>query len=240
MLRKDGLVRAREAGQSMMQHLKDMRSINDMVEEVRARIMIINTELHAIMQESESYQQETINEITKKLQVLQEEKRELLQNTRSLQSKVIQLETERELFERLIRKHEEEKTHFEEQMGYLQIQLDLDRAFLQHQTGIETTSASETKPGAEVKPKRNTEMEILKVLVNEVFDGQLHQHILSILWEAPEGIITEDLKLENAPESLFNRALMELKARNILELNEDTNEVILTLFKDHEMEEPQE
>ncbi|MFX0116256.1 MAG: hypothetical protein ACFFB3_17030, partial [Candidatus Hodarchaeota archaeon] len=138
MLKKDGLVRAREAGQSMMQHLNDMRSINNAVEEVRARIMIINTELHAIMQESESYQQETISEVTKKLQTLQDEKKELLQNTRTLQSKVIQLETERELFERLIRKHEEEKIHLEEQMGYLQIQLDLDRAFLQHQTGLET------------------------------------------------------------------------------------------------------
>ncbi|MHA2233589.1 MAG: hypothetical protein ACXAB4_13990 [Candidatus Hodarchaeales archaeon] len=237
MLKKDGLVRAREAAQSMMQHLKDMRTINNMVEEVRARIMIINTELHVIKQDTENQQQQAINEATKKLQDSQDERKEFLQQIRTLQDTTIQLETERELFQHLLRKQEEEKAHLEEQLGYLTIQLDLDRAFLEHQAAVQSTPAPTSAPEAESEAHSIPESAILQALVEKVFDGQLHKQILSTLWEATSPIPIEDIKENYASDPLFNRALMELKARNIIKVDKEGTKVSLAFAKDSELEE---
>ncbi|MHA2370321.1 MAG: hypothetical protein ACXADX_16020 [Candidatus Hodarchaeales archaeon] len=237
MLKKDGLVRAREAAQSLMRHLNEMGTIDDMVEEVRARIMIINTEIFAIMQATETFQQESITEVTQKLQNSQDEKKELLQETRTLRNKIIQLETERDLFQHLIRKHEEEKTQLDEQMSYLKIQLELDRAYLQHQTGIAQDSPDTAPSEVEVETTPTSEPNILEILVDKVFDGHLHQQILSHLWTASAPVPVAQLRQENVSESLFNRALMELKARKIVIVDEEGKTVSLTPIEEGKAEE---
>lgn len=237
MLKKDGLVRAQEAAQSMMQHLKGMRTINNMVEEVRARIMIINTELHVIMQDTENQQQQAINEAAKKLQDSQEERKEFLQQIRTLRNTTIQLETERELFQHLLRKQEEEKASLEEQLGYLKVQLDLDRAFLEHQAAIQSASAPTSAPEAESEAHSTTKQAILQALVDKVFDGQLHQQILSILWNTTTPILIEDIKEKYASDPLFKRALMELKARNIIKVDKEGTKASLAFPEDSEPNE---
>lgn len=237
MLKKDGLVRAREATQSLMRHLEEMGTIDDMVEEVRARIMIINTEIYAIMQATEDFQQETIAEVTQRLQNSQDEKKELLQETRTLRNKIIQLETERELFQHLIRKHEEEKAQLDEQMSYLKVQLELDRAYLQHQTGIAQDSPDTATSEAEIETSPDIEPTILELLVNKIFDGQLHQQILTHLWTASAPVTITQLRQENGSKSLFNRALMELKARKLVIVDEDNKTVSLAPLEEGKVEE---
>lgn len=237
MLKKDGLVRAREAAQSLMRHLNEMGTIDDMVEEVRARIMIINTEIYAIMQATETFQQESITELTQKLRNSQDEKKELLQEARTLRNKIIQLETERDLFQHLIRRHEEERTQLEEQMGYLKIQLELDRAYLQHQTGIAQDSPDTAAPEVETETTPNIEPKILELLVDKVFDGHLHQQILTHLWTAAGPVPTAQLRQEGVSESLFNRALMELRAREMVIVDEENKTVILAPIEEGKAEE---
>jgi hypothetical protein len=237
LLKKDGLVRAREAAQSLMRHLNEMGTIDDMVEEVRARIMIINTEIYAIMQSTKAFEQESITELTQKLQNSHDEKKELVQETRTLRNKVIQLETERDLFQHLIRKHEEEKAQLEEQMSYLKIQLELDRAYLQHQTGIAQDSPDTATSEVEIETSLPTEPNILELLVDKVFDGQLHHQILTHLWTASAPVPIAQLSQENVSESLFNRALMELKARKMVIVDEESKTVSLAPIEEGKAEE---
>jgi len=226
MLRKDGLVRAREAAQSMIERLKEMQSMEDGIEEVKARMMIISSELESIKAESEDYQQ-NITDVTKRLRNSQEKTRKYLLEERKYQNRILQLETEKELFQALIQKHEAEKIHLEEQIAYLKLQLELDRAFLAHQTGIESVTTVPAKTEAETRFSYDSESGILRTLVDLVFDGHLHHHILSRLWNVSDPVPIDDLKLNEASEALFQRALMELKAREIIKLDEENKTAVM-------------
>ncbi len=224
MLRKDGLVRAREAAQSIEQRLEDIRSVDNMMDEIKERVQIIHDELGSIKGQSENSEQ-AINELTKKLKDSQEEKKELQKKEQKWTDRIVQLETECKLFQNLIQQHEKDKGVLEEQLGYFQIQLEMDRSFIAHQMGVEQKAIKEAQKKAKEDPLVEYEIKLLRNLVEKVFDGMIHLHILQSLVKGDFTQPIENLKPEKVSEPLFQRALTELKSHNLIEISEEAETV---------------